>query len=169
MVSIKSNRFGNLSVNETELISFPEGILGFENETSFCIVDPDDSSLILWLQSTKSPNVCFPIIEPNFFTEACNFPLPKSDLNCLELDESSSEKAIYNILTIPSDPTCISANMKAPIVVNIKSLRGKQIVLQDNKLSVSEKVYDGLKRSISSFRNNPESPSSPKRFKTVQI
>ncbi len=169
MITVNSTRFGNLKIQESELINFPEGILGFETETNFCIVDPDDSTLIMWLQSTSTPNVCFPIIEPNFFTENSNFQLPKSDLASLELS-SEGNKEVYNILTIPSEASNISANMKAPIVVNTKTLKAKQIVLQDNKLSVNENIYDGLKQSIAHYKStSPSKEMTSSRFKTINL
>ncbi len=152
MVKIDSMRFGNIEISEQEIINFSEGLLGFEDEKQFCLVDPNDSTLILWLQSLKTPTICFPIIEPNFFTENSDFTIPQSDLANLEIE--TSNKLVFNILTIPSDATQISANLKAPIVINNSTRLAKQIVLQDNKLSVNENIYDGLKKSISSFKNN---------------
>jgi len=151
-------RFGNIEISENEIINFNEGLLGFEDELEFCLVDPNDSTLILWLQSTKTPSICFPIIEPNFFTENSEFKIPLSDLATLEIEDTN--KLVFNILTIPAAATEISANLKAPIVINNTTRSAKQIVLQDNKLSVNENIYEGLKKSISSFKLNKDNSYS---------
>ncbi len=163
-------RFGNIEISENEIINFSDGLLGFEDEKKFCLVDPNDSTLILWLQSAKTPSICFPIIEPNFFTEDFNFTIPQTDLTTLEIEKNN--KLVFNILTIPSNATEISANLKAPIVINNTTRSAKQIVLQDNKLSVNENIYEGLKKSISSFKNNQDNNYSSqisKKIKTISL
>ena len=63
-MKVKTTRFGELEVNPTDLITFAEGLFGFENLKKYFVVDPGDSTLILWLQSTEDEKVAFPIIEP---------------------------------------------------------------------------------------------------------
>ena len=61
---------------------------------------------------------------------------------------------IYSILTIPSDITTMSANLKAPIVINNSKKIAKQIVLQDNKLSVKYEMYKELKSFIVAYASD---------------
>ena len=56
-MKIDTTRFGELEVENSDIISFKEGLLGFENLKKFFVVDPGDQTLILWLQSTEQPNI----------------------------------------------------------------------------------------------------------------
>ncbi len=152
-MKIKTTRFGELEVNPTDIITFSEGLLGFEHLKKYFVVDPGDSTLILWLQSTEEEKVAFPIIEPKIFKPDYIAKLLPADLNGLELNSLNSAK-LYSILTIPANVTEMSANLKAPIVINSAAKVGKQIVLQDSKLSVKHEMYRELKTYIVNFSSD---------------
>ncbi len=152
-MKVKTTRFGELEVNPTDLITFAEGLFGFENLKKYFVVDPGDSTLILWLQSTEDEKVAFPIIEPKIFKPDYIAKLLPADLNGLELDSLQSAK-LYSVLTIPGNVTEMSANLKAPIVINSAKKIGKQIVLQDSKLSVKHEMYKELKTYIVNFSSD---------------
>jgi len=153
MVKVNTTRFGELQVNDSDIIKFQEGILGFEKLTKYFVVDPGDSTLILWLQSTEDAEVAFPVIEPKIFKPDYTAKLLPTDMNSVEI-ETLSDTKIYTILTIPQDITEMSANLKAPIVINNKKKIAKQIVLQDSKLSVKFEMYKDLKSFIVAYASD---------------
>ena len=151
-MKVSTTRFGEIQVDEKDIILFSEGILGFENLTQFFIVDPGDDTLIMWLQSFEDGSVAFPIIEPQVFQQDYRVNLLPPELNGLSLENVEAAK-IYSVLTIPKDVTKMSANLKAPIVINSCKNVAKQIVLQDNKLSVRYEMYKELKAHIITMAN----------------
>lgn len=153
LVKIKTTRFGELEVNPNDIITFSEGLLGFENLKKYFVVDPGDSTLILWLQSTEDEKVAFPVIEPKIFKPDYIAKLLPADLNGLDLETLQTAK-LYSILTIPANVTEMSANLKAPIVINSAKKVAKQIVLQDSKLSVKHEMYKQLKTYIVNFSSD---------------
>ncbi len=152
-MKVNTTRFGELQVNNEDIINFSEGLLGFESLSKFFVVDPGDSTLILWLQSVENPSIAFPIIEPKIFKPDYIAKLLPGDMNSVELENLADAK-IYSILTIPSDITNMSANLKAPVVINNDKKIAKQIVLQDNKLSVKYEMYKELKSYIVAYASN---------------
>ena len=128
-MKISTSRFGELEVDKKDIILFKEGILGFESLKKFFIVDPGDQTLILWLQSIDSS---------------------------LSL-ENLNDVSVYTILTIPSNVTEMSANLKAPIIINNKTKEARQIVLQDNKLEVRYPMYMDLKKYIVTYTSSDDS------------
>ncbi len=146
-MKVSTSRFGELEINASEIIEFQDGILGFESHKKFFVVDPGDSSLILWLQSSTDEKIAFPIIEPQIFKSDYQAKLLPVDLKSVSL-ESEAEATIYTILTIPADIKAMSANLKAPVVINNNKKIAKQIVLQDNKLSVNYEMYNELRATI---------------------
>ena len=141
-----------MEIDEKDVLSFGQGILGFEHLARFFIVDPGDETLIMWLQSLGDGSVAFPIIEPQIFQLSYRVKLLPFELRGLGLPDAATAK-IYAILTIPKDITQMSANLKAPIVINAKKSIARQIVLQDNKLSVRHEMYPALKAHIISMAN----------------
>lgn len=152
-MKVKTTRFGELEVNPNDIITFNEGLLGFENLKKYFVVDPGDSTLILWLQSTEDEKIAFPVIEPKIFKPDYIAKLLPADLNGLELESLQTAK-LYSILTIPGNVTEMSANLKAPVVINSAKKVGKQIVLQDSKLTVKHEMYKELKTYIVNFSSD---------------
>ena len=149
-MKIKTTRFGELEVDKKDIIEFTEGLLGFENQKKFFIVDPGDQTLILWLQSIDDAGVAFPMIEPKIFQPNYMIKLLPVELNSLALENLQSA-SVYTVLTIPQNVTEMSANLKAPIIINNKTKLARQIVLQDSKLEVRFKMYADLKKYIVNY------------------
>ncbi len=164
-MKIKTTRFGELEVDKKDIIEFSEGLLGFEKLTRFFIVDPGDQTLILWLQSTDDASIALPIIEPKIFQPNFMIKLLPIELNSLNL-ENLQNASVYTVLTIPQNVTEMSANLKAPIIINNKTKMARQIVLQDSKLEVRFKMYLDLKQYIMNYssddskRTNVSAPKS---------
>jgi flagellar assembly factor FliW len=152
-LKIQTTRFGELQVNNDDVILFKEGILGFDKLTKFFVVDPGDNTLILWLQSAENGAIAFPMIEPKIFKPDYIVKLIPNEMTSLEL-ESLNGALIYSILTIPKNISEMSANLKAPIVINNKAKIARQIVLQDNKLDVKFEMYKELKKYIVTFSSD---------------
>jgi flagellar assembly factor FliW len=152
-VKVKTTRFGELELNPSDIITFHEGLLGFDNLKKYFVVDPGDSTLILWLQSIEDEKIAFPIIEPKIFKPDYVAKLLPADLNGLELESLSNAK-LYSILTIPANVVEMNANLKAPIVINSAKKVGKQIVLADSKLTVKHEMYKELKTYIVNFSSD---------------
>lgn len=171
MKTIETTRFGNLTVEDKDIITFEEGPLGFETLKKFFIIDPGDQTLILWLQSLENPETAFPILEPRVFLPESNIKLLPAEMNSLKL-ESLADASVYTILTIPAEVTDMSANLKAPIVINNKLKLARQIVLQDSKLEVRFKMYKELKTYLVNFSSDDSKrteATGPKAFNVDEL
>lgn len=144
---IETGRFGELTIGDDELIQIPQGVLGFPENKRFCLVDPGDDTLILWLQSLESSEIAFPVLEPKIFRSDYTARLSSAELRELQL-ENVNLSAVFSILTIPQDVTQMTANLKAPIVINLKKQLAKQVVLQENEYSIKHLMFKELKAHL---------------------
>lgn len=144
---IKTSRFGNVEVQESDVFQFTEGLLGFADLRKFILIDDPGDEIFAWLQSCETPSVAFPVLEPSLFNPGHKVTLTKGDLESLKLEESA--KGVYfTIVTIPEDPTQMTANMKAPIAINPKEKLARQCVLQDNALAIREPIFLKLQARV---------------------
>jgi flagellar assembly factor FliW len=144
---ISTSRFGQVELREEDVLIFPEGLLGFADLRKFALLDDPTDEIFAWLQSCESPQIAFPVLEPDLFVGQYKVTLTKSDLAALKL--SSQEKACYfSIITIPDDPTQMTANLKAPVVVNVTDRTARQCVLQDNNLAIREPIFTKLQQRV---------------------
>jgi flagellar assembly factor FliW len=151
-MKLNTSRFGALEVQAADIIHIPDGLLGFEALKNFFIVDPADETLILWLQSTENADVAFPILEPKVFKGDYKVRLSANELRALKMESlKGKDILVYCVLTIPDDITKMTANMKAPLVINAAEQLGRQVVLQENEYNVRASIYRELLTLIMSM------------------
>jgi len=143
-VIIQTGRFGQITVGADEEIRIPTGILGFPQFTRFCLVDPADDTLILWLQSLEDASIAFPLLEPKIFKPDYVARLSAAELRDLKLD-NINQSAVFSVLTIPEDATQMTANLKAPIVINLKEQLARQVVLQESEYTIKHMMFKELR------------------------
>ena len=156
---IKTSRFGDVGVESSDIVEFVEGMLGFPNLKKFVFLDDPNDTIFAWLQSCEDGGVAFPILEPELFHETYKITLTVQETQELSLP-NLNEARLYTIVTIPDDPTQMSANLKAPIVLNPKRRLAKQCVLADNSLAIREPIFSKLQQRLvhnkTSFRKATE-------------
>lgn len=144
---INTSRFGKVELQEDEILSFQEGLLGFADLRKFALLDDPNDDIFVWLQSCESPSVAFPVLEPQLFSDTFKVTLTKSDLEALKITSQDKIK-YFSIVTIPDDPTQMTANLKAPIVINGQERIARQCVLQDNNLAIREPIFTKLQQRV---------------------
>lgn len=151
---INTSRFGQVEIKEEDAILFPEGILGFNEFRKFILIDDPTDEIFAWLQSCEEPGIAFPVLEPELFTENYKISLARTDFESLKM-KSIEGSRLYCIVTIPEDATLMTANMKAPIVINIANRLARQCVLQDNSLAIREPIFAKLQQRLISHPSEP--------------
>lgn len=153
-MEIQTSRFGPVQLQAEDILEFPEGILGFNDLRRFVLLDDPNDEIFAWLQSCEIPSVAFPVLEPELFSPGYQVALTKHDLEAVGLKSAEGFRA-YAIITIPDDPTQMTANMKAPIIINIAKKTARQCVLQDNNLAIRELIFAKLQQRVV---QNPQVP-----------
>ena len=125
---VNTSRFGPVQIAQEDIVRFPEGLLGFNDLESFVLLDDPNDEIFAWLQSCDEPSIAFPVLEPELFEEGFSLKLSKADLQ--SLDETEAQKLrSFCIITIPEDPAKMTANLKAPIVVNVNKRIARQLLV----------------------------------------
>ncbi|KAB3526643.1 flagellar assembly protein FliW [Alkaliphilus serpentinus] len=142
---LNTKSLGEIQVNEESIIQFENGIPGFEDLTQFIIVDnPQEDVPFCWLQSVDNTEISFVIINPFVFKKNYDFEIPSSIVEGLEI-ETPEDVATYVIVVIPEDINKMTANLAAPIIINSKNKKGKQVVLEDNRYHIKHLILDEMK------------------------
>lgn len=143
---VKTKHFGEIDLDEEKIITFENGIMGFEDCTKFTILydnSKEDIPAISWLQSLDRVEVALPVINPLIIKEDYNPCIEDEFLKPLgELNEENT--AVFLVMTIPSDLTKMSVNLKAPIIANSDTKQGMQVIAENKDYEVRYKIYDIL-------------------------
>ncbi|MBX7230736.1 MAG: flagellar assembly protein FliW [Bdellovibrionales bacterium] len=153
-MKIQTSRFGVVQITSEDLLDFPEGLLGFASLRKFVLLDEPSDDVFAWLQSAEEPTVAFPVLEPELFVSNYNVQLTKHDLDSLKLPVGEIFRT-FVIITIPQDPTLMTANLKAPIIINVSRRLARQCVLQDNQLAIREPIFNKLQQRVVQFPQTP--------------
>jgi flagellar assembly factor FliW len=130
-IIIRSTRFGNLEVPASSIIEFPSGLIGFPSAQRFVMFEHKPP--FSWLHSADDPNLAFVVVDGFEFGPDLTFKPPIGDKD-IDLKEGD-EYAILVIVTVRPDPRQTTANLKAPLFVNLKNRKGVQIIYDDPRLT----------------------------------
>lgn len=147
MPAIETSKFSTIQYKESDVITFVRAILGFDDLNSYFIISRPESEPFKWLQSIDDPSVCFVIVDPMLIVKDYVVDINSHDIKQLQGDENKDNYKVYVIVTIPEGhPEQMSINLQGPIIVNIKSLKAIQFVLNNPKYDIRYSVLNN-KRS----------------------
>lgn len=120
--------FGEIEVQEEGIIAFIQAPFGFEdNPNYFLLFDESIDSNIAWMQSVEEPSLCFILMRDACFAPNYKPTIPQSV--CDAVGQEGLE--IWVICVIPENPSEATVNLKSPIVLNPRTQKGMQIILED--------------------------------------
>ena len=96
---VNTTRFGQVDLKEDDILTFPEGLLGFADLRKFVLLDDPSDEIFAWLQSCDAGAIAFPVLEPDIFTENFSVNLSKGDLETLKLKDAAKAH-FFSIITI---------------------------------------------------------------------
>jgi flagellar assembly factor FliW len=131
MMTLKSSRFGDLEVPVSSIIEFPQGLIGFPKTNRFVMLEHKPP--FSWLHSVDDPSLAFVVVDGFEFGASYDVKPPASDKEC-DFKEGD-DYAILVIVTVRPDPKQTTANLKAPLFVNLKNRKGVQTIFDDSRFS----------------------------------
>jgi flagellar assembly factor FliW len=138
-MEIVSPVHGKFLYEEKDIVIFEKAIPGFEGLRKFVIKEVEDSGFYI-LQSLEEVELGFVLVSPFSIDENYEIKLNEEVIKALEIKDEK-DVVLYSIVTLNSDIEKITANLKAPIVINNKTNKGEQYITENSKYSIREKVY----------------------------
>ena len=118
-------------------ILFEKGIPGFEHYKYFNVNVIKDNEKFFNIVSKEDDNIGFISISP--FEIKKDYEIDLDDEFVKELDiKSEKDVLVLCLITLGKTLKDSTANLKAPIIINIRNNRGKQLILQDDKYKIKE-------------------------------
>lgn len=132
-ITVPSQALGAIEIAPDSVITVCEPLAGFPDCSAYALVehvkqDGRVSSTVFWLQAAERPFQAFVVTDPwGVYPE---YAPEISDADATDLGLVGVEDArVFAILTVPRNPSEITVNLRAPIVVNMALRRAKQVVL----------------------------------------
>ena len=145
-MKVNTRVFGEVDIEESKIIRFPGGIIGFPDLTEFALIhDSEKPSVcaVRWLQSLQEPTFAMPVVDPLAIKPDYN-PVVEDEL-LKPIGELNPDSVLVLVtMTVPKDLTKMTVNLQAPIVVNADEKKACQIIVDTEKYPVRFPIYEIL-------------------------
>lgn len=142
---IKTRCFGEVEIEDSKIVDFPEGILGFEDLKRYTLIydvkENGEKAKIAWLQAVDEPELALPVINP-FDVKKDYDPIIREALMKNLGDITSENAVVLLVVTVPSDVTKTTANLKAPIIINSDIRVGAQLITENRDYVVKYPIIN---------------------------
>jgi len=137
---IETGHFGAIRLTPEQIITLAPGLLGFPDLHHYILLQHSPDSPFLWLQSLDRSDLAFVVMDPGYIVPDYQPGPQKTLLRELEA-ESPEDLQVLVVVTIPRGcPQEMTANLLGPVVINLKTRRGKQLVLDRPQYSHKHRV-----------------------------
>ena len=141
MRKIATNRFGELEIEDSKIVHFPQGIPAFEEEREFVLLPYDENSPYYYLQSAQRAELSFLLTEPFVFFPDYTVEIDDATLTELKI-KNQDHVEIYTMLTIPNGSVrYMTANLLAPIILNSENMQAKQIIMDKSSYKTKHRLF----------------------------
>ncbi len=139
--------FGTIDIADDKIITMEKGMIGFPELRHFALIFDEEKEektfRVMWLQSMDDGDIAFPVTDPIRLIE--DYKPSVSEEIIAPLGQMTEENTYLLVtVTVPKTIEDFSINLKAPIVINMDTNKGAQVITEDD-YSVKYKIYDLLK------------------------
>ncbi len=141
---LKTRYFGELDIEESDILQFKRGVPGFNEVKRFILIDNEEKgSPFRWLQGVEEPKPAFVIVDPFAVRKDYEVNLSDEILNELDIKDASTV-SVYCIVVVPDDISKMTVNLQAPLIINTANHMGRQLILDIDRYSVRHYILEEL-------------------------
>lgn len=132
-MKLQTKYFGQIEYDREEIVSFPAGLFGFEEEREFLILPFEGGSgSLLCFQSVHTPALAFVAMNPFALLPAYDPVLQPQELRSLGA-EDSHELGYYVLCVVKKPVSESTVNLKCPIAVHPQTRVARQVILDTDR------------------------------------
>jgi flagellar assembly factor FliW len=136
-MNVQTTRFGSVEIDESRIIVFPTGLLGFSSFKRFALLQPDDEGVFFWLQSLEAPELAFVVTDPSLWVSDYEATIRREQMEELKL-QKLDEAQVFVIVN--KYDRALTANLQGPIIVNTVNHQAMQLVLADKRWTTRQEI-----------------------------
>ncbi|MCQ2496839.1 MAG: flagellar assembly protein FliW [Lachnospiraceae bacterium] len=155
-MTFNTKYFGKIDLDDSKVITFTNGLFGFEQYKTFALLYDSESGerpTIQWLQSTDEETLALPVMIPTIVMPEYN-PIVEEGLLESIGDWNEDTISVLVTLTVPADIKNMTTNMKAPIIINTASMKGCQVVAENTDYQIKYGIYSILEAAKKAKEDN---------------
>lgn len=145
-MKVNTRIFGEIDIEDEKIIQFVNGLVGFPDMVDFALIHDEEKGPggIAWLQSMQEPKFAMPVMDPLKIKDTYNPNVEDEWLKPLG-EFGTDDMLVLVTVSIPSDVTKMTANLKGPIVINTSTRKACQVIAEGEECEVKFPIYEILK------------------------
>lgn len=147
-MKVQSKYFGEIDYEQEDVVSFPTGLFGFEEEHDFLIL-PFEGGGLLCFQSIQTPALAFVAMDPFSLKPDYDPVLQSQELESLGVKESH-ELGFYVLCVVKNPVADSTVNLKCPVAIHPETRVARQVILESD-------AYD-MRHPLSEFAAKEDTP-----------
>ncbi len=160
-------RLVSMPIHAENIFHFPDGLPAFEHVKEFIFLMRPDTKPFVFMHALKPNDLAFVCVDPfMIYPEYCP-RISEADRIALRL-EKPEDALILSIVTIRSDARRSTANLQGPIVINIQSSIGRQIVCDGQSYPVRYAIWDAIDKINTKHLSHDAVEKEQIRIKTMR-
>lgn len=133
-VKIQSKPYGEVTVQEHQLLQFPAGLFGFERMKQYALLDSQYPPFF-WLQCLDDASVAFILVNPYLVVPEYVLDIDPQALTEIG-DPRGEDLLVFTIVTVAEAEERVSCNLQGPIIINRRTRQGRQVISLDARWSI---------------------------------
>jgi flagellar assembly factor FliW len=129
-MNVQTTRFGPVEIDDSRVIQFAAGLLGFSSYRRFALLQPDDQGVFFWLQSVEAPDLAFVVTDPALWVPDFQAQIRAEQMGELGLEDLSDAQVL---VIVNKRDGSLTANLQGPLVVNARNCKAMQLVLAEKR------------------------------------
>jgi flagellar assembly factor FliW len=152
MPTCQTKFHGPIAYQPEQVLHVPAGLFGFPGEREFLLLELPSVRPIAFVQSIRTPGLCFITLPAQIVDPAYSLILRPGDAGALGYPDDAppvmgKDVLCLALLTIGQDgPT--TANLLAPLIIDIARHRGAQLIVAAPYSHRSPVAPEGFKRRV---------------------
>lgn len=140
--------FGEVEIEDSKIINFPNGIIGFPDLKKFTLMFDEDKGIgaIKWLQSIEEPDFAMPVMDPLIVCPNYNPQVDKEILSDIG-DLKDDDLLVLVTVTVPRILEKMTVNLKGPFIINTADMKATQSIIDNDEYPVKFPIFDILQKS----------------------
>lgn len=125
-----------------KILTFEHGIPGFDDAKHFVLADLTDDGIFQQLTCLEDPELILVVMFPWLAFPDYSPDLPDAELRNLDITTPEDVTLFCTVIVVEDEET-LYVNLRAPFVVNSRTLEARQIVLDDESIPMRAPIRPG--------------------------
>lgn len=129
MLKLQTKYFGEIEYEAKDVVHFPAGLFGFEEEHGFLLLPFEGGGGMLCLQSIQTPALAFVVLDPFTLDPGYTPELEASELRQFGVKETG-DLGFYVLCAVKNPVADSTVNLKCPLVIHPETREARQVIME---------------------------------------